>query len=314
MARRRLPPLNALKAFEAAARRRSVTRAAEELRVTHGAVSHQIRTLEEYIGTPLLERSGNRFTLTAAGEQLLTPLSNGFDMLLGGLVSLDATAIGGEVTLSVPPALTCLWFVKAMSSLLALYPDLRIHLRPSNSPKEVIASDVDLCIRYGDGVWPGRRSDLLAEAILAPVCSPQLLRDGRLESLAQAPLLCGANPSDWDLWLAALQSKNLLNGARHHLGNDLVMTEAAIAGVGIAMGCNVTTRGHLEAGTLIRPFSHSAKSPSSFFLIDAGAHQRRAVVVRVREWILDNFAKSQTSAWPAAAGPAGRKRTPNRRR
>ena len=289
MAARRLPPLNALRAFEAAARRRSISRAAEELGVTHGAVSHQIRTLEAFVGTDLLERAGNRFKLTVAGEQLLAPLSSGFDLLATAVISLDRPSVRGDVTVSAPPALTCLWLVKTVGDLLKQYPDLRLHLRPSNSPKEVIASDVDLCIRYGDGVWPGRRSERLIDTDLFPVCRPDLLASGDIRELAATPLLCAANGHEWDLWLATVPQGSILTGGRHYLGNHLAMIEAAVGGLGLAMGDNVTCQRYLESGALVRPFAESVLAPASFFLIDAGDHERRPAVTAVRQWILKSF-------------------------
>ncbi|MBM6592998.1 LysR substrate-binding domain-containing protein [Microvirga pudoricolor] len=291
MVTRRLPPLNALRAFEAAARRRSISRAAEELGVTHGAVSHQVRTLEEFVGTDLLERAGNRFKLTVAGEQLLSPLSSGFDLLTAAVISLDQPSVRGDVTISAPPALTCLWLVKTVGSLLKQYPDLRLHLRPSNSPKEVIASDVDLCIRYGDGIWPGRRSERLADTELFPVCCAAFRTSRDLGQLADAPLLCAANGHEWDLWLGTVPQGGVLMGGRHYLGNHLAMIEAAVGGVGLAMGDSVTCRRYLEAGILVRPFAESVRAPDSFFLIDAGDHERRPAVTAVRRWILESFSR-----------------------
>jgi LysR family glycine cleavage system transcriptional activator len=297
MASRRLPPLNALRAFEAAARRRSISRAAEELGVTHGAVSHQIRLLESFVGTELLERAGNRFKLTVAGEQLLAPLSSGFDMLMSAVISLDTPSVRGDVTVSAPPALTCLWLVKTVGELLRRHPDLRLHLRPSNSPKEVIASDVDLCIRYGDGIWSGRRSERLTDTDLFPVCSPDLFKSGNIQDLAHTFLLCAANGHEWDLWLAAVPQGSVLMGGRHYLGNHLAMIEAATGGLGLAMGDSVTCWRYLETGALVRPFPESVRAPASF-LIDAGEHERRPAVTAVRQWIRESF--GQAVITPAA--------------
>lgn len=294
MSSRRLPPLNALRAFEAAARRKSISRAAEELGVTHGAISHQLRALEAFLGTDLLERAGNRFKLTLTGEQLLGPLSSGFDMLMSALISLETPSVRGDVTLSAPPALTCLWIAPNLGQLLQRHPELRLHLRPSNSPKEVIASDVDLCIRYGDGIWPGRRCERLADPDLFPVCSPAVF-DGEMRALAEMPLLCAANGHEWDLWQAAVPQGSILMGGRHFMGNHLAMIEAAVAGVGLAMGDDITCRRYLASGELVRPFKESARAPAAFFLIDAGDHERRPAVMAVRRWMLESFLNNTTS-------------------
>lgn len=287
---RRLPPLNALRAFEVAARRRSITRASEELGVTHGAVSHQIRSLEAFVGVDLLERAGNRFKLTVAGEQLLTPLSAGFDLLMGAVISLDMPTVRGEVTLSAPPALTCLWLVKSVGDLLKRHPDLRLNLRPSNSPKEIIASDVDLCIRYGDGIWPGKRTERLTDTdVFFPVCSPNVYAGTDISELSQLPLLCPANGYEWDLWQSAITKGNVLMGPRQYMGNHLAMIEAAVSGIGIAMGDNVTCQSYLASGALVRPFKESIRAPGSFFLIDAGDHERRPAVTAVRQWLIESF-------------------------
>jgi LysR family glycine cleavage system transcriptional activator len=288
--KRRLPPLNSLRAFEAAARQGSIARAAEELGVTAGAVSHQIKTLESYTGIDLLERSGNSFRLTAAGIQLMGPLQSGLDLFTDAVAGLDRPEVHGDVVVACPPALTVLWLVRRVHCLLLNYKGIRLSLRPSLNRKDVIGSDVDLCIRYGDPIWPGRRATLLSEVYLFPVCSAEVATKLQFhEDLKDLPALCPDSSDEWDLWLSTVVGQDL-PGIRHFMGSSLAMVETAKTGLGVAMGDNITCKSYLESGELVAPFSERVRSPLSFYLIESGDEKKRSAVNMVREWILEEFA------------------------
>lgn len=284
--RSRLPPLGSLRAFEATARQGSITRAAEELGVTHSAVSHQLKTLEAHTGVSLLERTGNSFTLTPAGIRSMTSLQAGFDLLADAIANLETPGVRGDVVLSCPPALTALWLVRNIGPFLQEYPGIRLSLRSSPHWKAVIGSDVDLCIRYGSGIWDNRRTTLLSEVNLFPVCSPSVAAGlHNPVSLRGVPLLCAMDDSDWDSWLSSVKLSDLPR-KRHYMGNDFAMIEASVNGLGMAIGDSVTCRHYLESGMLVAPFKEHRKSNSSFYLIEKSAIGKRNAVIVVRDWII----------------------------
>jgi LysR family glycine cleavage system transcriptional activator len=293
---RRLPPLNSLRAFEATARQGSITRAAEELGVTQSAISHQIKTLESYAGLMLLDRRGNSFSLTPAGLRITSSLSSGFDMIADAMANLDSFEVRGEVIVSCPPAMTALWLVKAVGPFLLGHPGIRLGLRSSTQWKAVIGSDVDLCIRYGSGVWENRRTTLLSDADLFPVCSPTVAATLRKPAdLMNVPLLYALDDSEWDSWLSSV-GVNELPRMRHYMGNDFAMIETAVNGFGVAIGDDITCRHYLDVGSLVAPFEEHKKSNSSFYLIERSSREKKPAVICVRDWIIESFAKLKSEA------------------
>lgn len=291
---RRLPPLNSLRAFEAAARHRSITRAAEELGVTQSAVSHHVRTLEDLTGVTLLDRRGNSFSLTAAGLRTLGLLSGGFNLIADAIASLETPDVSGEVVVSCPPALTALWLVKNIGQFLIQHPGIRLGMRSSTEWNAVIGSDVDLCIRYGDGIWQNRRTSLLSKVDLFPVCSPEIAAGiNSYADLQNAPLLYAADDSEWNGWLSSAQI-NTRPLIRHYMGNDFTTIEAAVNGFGVAIGDSVTCQHYLRSGALVAPFDHRHRSGYSFHLIERANSSNKIAVARVRDWIVSCFANGLT--------------------
>lgn len=294
-AHRRLPPLNSLRAFEATARQGSITRAAEELGVTQSAVSHQIKTLETFTGTALLARRGNRFTLTPAGLRTMNLLSEGFDLIADAVANFNSPEIRGEVVISCPPAMTALWLIKALTPFLATHPELRIGLRSSIEWKAVIGSDVDLCIRYGNGVWKNHRTILLSEVELFPVCSPMVAAGLHSpHDLHSVPLLYAHDDNDWETWFSSVRMNDLPR-IKHYMGNDFTTIETAAHGFGVAMGDDMTCRYYLDRGILVQPFQERKRSNRSFYLIERNRPSRNIAIKTVKEWILRNFNKEAGS-------------------
>ena len=292
---RRLPPLNSLRAFETAARHGSITRAAEELGVTQSAVSHQIRALECFTGVALLDRRGNSFTLTSAGLRAMDSLGTGFELIADAVANLDTSDISGEVIVSCPPALTALWLVKNIRGFLLNYPGIRLNLRSSTQWGAVIGADVDLCIRYGNGVWDNRRTILLGEVDLFPVCSPLIAPTLQKPTDLENTALLYANDNDeWSAWLTLMKLNNMPH-TRHYLGNDLAMIEAAVNSIGVAIGDSVTCRNYLETGVLVAPFAETKRSSSGFYLIEKVNVKRKVAVNCVRDWIVELFTNGTPS-------------------
>ncbi len=290
---RRIPPLNALKAFDAAARHLSFSLAAQEIGVTHGAISHQIRSLEDILGVKLFVRQGSRMKLTEEGVALHDPVGRAFDLFATATTRLSSSVVRGEVVISMPPSLSCLWLVQQLREFLLRYPELTLRLVPSSDDREVRSSDVDFCIRYGDGAWPSRQVELLAETYLFPVCSPLLLNEKlsmrKVDDLKNTTLLCSDEGHEWDLWLAGAGKPRLITGPRHHLGNALIAVEMCASGYGVALGDNINANRYLAEGRLIRPFGNAIKVPESFYLISRPEALNKPAIVLIQEWIKLQF-------------------------
>ena len=170
----RLPPLNPLRAFEATARLGSVSAAARELRVTHGAVSHQLKALEESLNTALFERGGKRMKLTSAGALLLPAVTQAFSGIAAATAQMQRPATRGSLSITCVPALLSFWIVPRLSSFTDQYPDLTLKLAASNDPRHLHSSEVDVCVLYGDGNWPDVWTRLWSNLQLFPVASPTL--------------------------------------------------------------------------------------------------------------------------------------------
>ena len=176
---RRLPPLNALKAFEAAARHESFTRAAEELFVTQGAVSHQVKALEEELGVKLFNRERQRLVITEAGRQYLTILRDAFDRIALGTERLLERQSSGALTVSTSPDFAAKWLVNRLGRFAEEYPSIDLRVSATLHHVDFAREEVDLAVRHGDGNWPGLETVQLSAEKLFAVCSPKLLSGRR---------------------------------------------------------------------------------------------------------------------------------------
>ncbi|MDX1514041.1 MAG: transcriptional regulator GcvA, partial [Gammaproteobacteria bacterium] len=204
---RKLPPLNALRAFEAAARHLSFTRAAEELHVTQAAVSHQVKSLEEYLGIKLFRRFNRSLLLTDEGQAYLPTMTKAFDLMSDATSRLVKKDPAGPLTVSVLPSFAARWLVPRLGRFRRAHPEIDLRIDPATQLVDFGRGDVDVGIRYGRGEYPGLRSDRLMEEDIFPVCSPALL-DGEHplkdpEDLAHHTLLHDDGHGDWRTWLLA---------------------------------------------------------------------------------------------------------------
>ena len=287
--RTRVPPLSSLRAFEATARQGSMTRAAAELGVTQSAISHQVRNLESITNVRLLERRGNRFTLTQAGLQAMNALGEGFEVLANAVSNIGAKVISGDVVLSCPPALTSLWLVRNIGTFFSDNAGIRLRLRSSTQWDDVISADTDLCIRYGSGVLRHRQTTLLSKVDLFPVCSPSIAASmGDVRDLLSTPLLYAREDTEWTSWFASAGVSGFPTRC-HYMDNNLAAIESSVGGCGVAMGDNVKCRHFLNAGLLVAPFDTKYRSKSAFFLIQSLSQRNKLAVSCMRDWIISSF-------------------------
>lgn len=255
---RRLPPLSAIRAFEAAARHESFKRAAAELGVTPTAISHQVRALEAHTGLALFERRARKVVLTPAGAELHPVLRDGFDAFDAVFERLTRTPVRRHVTISATVAFTARWLVPRVAAFQRLHPDIDLQLQASDEVGDLSRNGVDLAIRYGRGPYPGFAAEVLFADTFAPVANP-LLNVTAPDALGSVPLIAfqwrrphPANPT-WERWFEAA-------GLRAPPGPALVFSDeshaiqSAVAGQGIALVSLALVADELAAGRLVQPF------------------------------------------------------------
>ena len=305
---RRLPPLNALRAFEAAARHLSFTRAASELHVTQTAISHQIRALEERLGVRLFRRLPRGLLLTEEAQRYLPPIRDAFDQI--ALATERLTAVGGSATLtvSVLPSFATKWLVPRLGRFRAAHPDLDLRISASSQLVDFARDDVDVGIRMGRGTYPGLRVERLFGESLVPVCSPQLLEGAqplrRPEDLRHHLLLHDEDYAGWELWLG-LAGVEGVDARRGPIFTDSGMVvQAAAEGQGVALARRLLAAGDLAAGRLIQPFDVSIPHDLAYYLVCPEATAEQPKIAAFRGWLMAEAASGGDGPDRGARGVA----------
>lgn len=284
---RRLPPLSALRAFEAAARLGSFKRAADELAVTPTAISHQIRALEAHTGLVLFVRQVRKVALTEAGLALYPVLRDGFDAFEAAFDRLLQAHRRTRVTISATNAFTAKWLVPRVASFHQLHPGIDLQLHASDAPVDMVHSDVDIAIRYGRGPYPGLRAEPMFADHYAPVVNPRL---GIMspDALAHAPLIHFAwqaslpfNPT-WENWFAQTGLPPPAERGHLHLSDEGHAIQAAVAGQGVALLSLALVAGELAAGHLVQPFGPTIAGHTYHLVLRAGPD---ASVLAAADWL-----------------------------
>lgn len=266
----RIPPLNALKAFEAAARRLNITRAAEELSVTPGAISQQIRILEQHAGAPLFHREGRQIALTELGAELYPLLHDGFDYLKRAGDLLYRPNRRHALAISVPPSFAAKWLAPRIARFSAAHPEVEVWMSADMRLADVGGGRVDVAVRYGRGDYVGVRSERLLSADVTPVCSPTLLAGAhplkRPADLAHHTLI-HLRPGeleeprpDWPAWLSSRNLAQIDASAGPRFDQTALAIEAAAHGQGVALAPYAFVADDLASGRLVAPFADGALS------------------------------------------------------
>lgn len=294
----RLPPLNPLRAFEAAARRGSITAAARELKVTHGAISHQIKSLEETLKATLFERGGKRLRLTPQGALLLPAVTTAFDGIASATALLNRPTTSGNLRISCVPALLSLWLIPRMHTFSEQYPDISLTLTSNNDPTLLHSPDIDVAILYGPGGWKDCWSRLWSTLDLFPVVSPLLLNSRPLRSirdLREHVLLHGDDGREWNTWLAAADQLDMPRAREHFMSDARLSTEAARYGQGVALGDSITASSLIASGELIIPFDLAVPASDAFYVASRN-EVRAAPIVRVFiDWLFSTIEAEEAS-------------------
>jgi len=292
----RLPPLPPLRAFEAAARRLSFTRAAEELHVTQGAVSQQVKQLEEYLGFALFRRLPRRLALTSEGRAFHEVVAVALRDIADKAESLKAMRGNDPVTVSVVPSFAAKWLIPRLTEFRRANPDIAVRVDADPRAVDLRAGEVDVAVRFTARPPTGLHAVELFRDRVFPVCSPDLVRDGRaprsLEDLGDVVLLhdnaaiWDESASDWDYWLKAVGAQGI--DARSGPGftqGDMVL-QAAILGDGVALTRSSLAELDLASGRLVRPLATSIPCPWAHYLVCLEDALKRPAVAKVHEWLL----------------------------
>ena len=289
----RLPSLNGLRAFEAAARHLSFTLAASELNVTQTAISHQIRRLEEELGIRLFVRQNRALALTAEARDYLPGVRAAFNDLRLATDRLLRKDDDKVLTVSTLASLAAKWLLPRLTDFQEHHPGIDVRITTSTSLVDFQRDNVDAAIRYGRGQWPGLRADWLMADELFPVCSPSLLRGDKPlrcpEDLKSHMLLhtSNANSDDWRLWLtAAGQPADIARQPGITFDMIFMTIQAAIDGIGVAMGRTSYVRDDIAKGRLVVPFKIALPADAGFYLVAPEGRREAPKLAAFREWMI----------------------------
>lgn len=289
---RRLPSLNGLRAFEAAARHTSFTAAADELHVTQAAISRMVRLLEERMGTQLFERRPNGLALTAPGKALQPALTAALDAIAGACDQVMAMRNSPVLTLGVGPSFAMRWLIPRLGSFYREHPEIEVRIATGGAINP-FQDDWTCGIRLGDGNWPGYEAEPLFSADLFPVCTPAIAaRLGRPADLRNEVLLQVAHaPEDWPLWLSAagmgLDTRKL--GPR--FDTYAMALQAALDGAGVAVGLGPYVADDISAGRFVAPFPLAVPKGGAWYLVYQSFRREEPGLVAFRAWLRRKFSE-----------------------
>ena len=297
--KRQLAPLNSLRAFEAAARHLSFTKAAEELSVTPAAISQQVKLLEDYFSVKLFKRLTRALILTPPGEAILPILIEGFDKFAQADEILRHRQTDNSLTISVAPGFGAKWLLPRLDLFRSVAPDYEVRIDATEMLVDFNRENVDVSIRYGTGDYPGLISDCLITERIIPVCSPKLLNDKHpLETpqdLQHYTLLHNTwatenkSPTNWQAWLKAAGVERAHSIKGMYFNHNALLLEAAVDGQGVALEDAQIAENDIKSGRLIRLFPNQFNQASRFcyYLVYPKEHLNYPKVAAFRDWILN---------------------------
>jgi LysR family glycine cleavage system transcriptional activator len=296
-----LPSLTGLRAFEAAARLLSFQKAARELSITPTAVSHRIRRLETEIGTALFHRKPRKVTMTDAALLLLPDVQAAFQRLEMAARRLKETSAEGVLTVSTVPSFAVKWLVQRLASFQRDNPGIDVRISTDMALSDFRGDGVDIAIRYGRGNWPGLCVDKLMTEDWHPVCARELVTGtpplGDPADLANHTLLhIAAYPDDWERWLTMAGHAGVRAARNLYFDDTMTALQAAIDGLGVALGRRAFTERDLAAGRLVDPFDIHLPQDTAFYVVAPEHNVALPKVAAFRNWILAEAANGDLTA------------------
>lgn len=294
---RRLPPLNSLKVFEAAARHLSFTRAAEELFVTQAAVSHQIKALEEFLNIKLFRRRNRSLLLTEEGQSYFLDIKDIFGSIAEATDKVLERHEKGALTISLSPSFAIQWLVPRLADFNQQEPDIDVRIKAVDLDEGSLTDDVDVAIYYGRGNWPGLRADKLYQEYLVPLCSPKLLIGKKplmcLADLKMQTLLHDTSRKEWKQFVKQNQIEDVNVNHGPIFSHSAMVLQAAVHGQGVALGNNVLAQPELDAGRLVSPFDEVLVSKNAFYVVCHDKQAESGRIATFRDWMLAKAASEQ---------------------
>jgi len=298
---RKLPPLTTLPAFEAAARHLSFTKAAEELFVTHGAVSRAIKNLEDQLGIMLFERGTRSVQLTAVGEPYARAVREALNQLVAATTVATTRRSDTTLTVSTSGGFAGKWLVPRLYRFHRAHGEIDVRVSTTGVLTNFSGDGIDVAIRYGGGNYRGLTCEFLASEEVSPVCSPRLMAGEHPlrtpEDLRYHTLIRDGYPIDWAAWLESVGVTEVDPNGGLTFDSYTFAIEAAIQGEGVALGRTMLVEGDLAAGRLVRPFEQALKAQASFYLVYPPEAIRQRKVKAFRDWLF-----SEIGDGPLAAG------------
>lgn len=287
---RKLPPLNALRSFEAAARHLSFTKAAEELFVTQAAVSHQVKALEDYLGIALFLRRNRALLLTEAGQGYYLEIRQMFEQLTLATSKIMLASEQGSLTVCVPPGFAILWLVPRLSRFHEQHPEVDVRLKAVDEITGSLTDYVDIAIYYGRGSWTGVKAYRLHKEFLIPVCSPLLLQGPKPlttpADLKKHTLLHDETRNAWREWFELVNEEPPAKKSGPVFSHSALALKAAVHGQGIALANSVLAKPELDSGHLVRVFPQVLPTNDAFFMVCRESQADVGKVARFRDWLL----------------------------
>ena len=300
---RKLPNLAALRAFEAAARHESFSRAAEEIHVTPGAVSHQIRALEEELGLQLFTRNGKRIAVTDSGQRFATSIRKALGEIAASADGLREQSRQQRLVVSSPPSFASRWLAPRLWKFVDRHPGIEVVLQSSSHLNDLARDGIDVGVRFGLGHYPGLKSELVMEDFYYPVTSPHY-RQGRLPSSPQQLRDCTLLRMDglqesWLPWFE-LAGLDLPDPAGGLVTEDSSLTlRAAADGAGVALTRHAIASQEIAAGELVRLFDIALRSDRAYYFVTVPNAPTKPQVRHFREWLEEEIALFRShSRWP----------------
>jgi LysR family glycine cleavage system transcriptional activator len=298
---RTIPPLNPLRVFEAVARLGSLTRAADELHVSQSAVSRQVSLLEDYLDVKLFNREQRGISLTEAGRAYQQEIGPAFARIAVATQNLLVSSRGGPINVRAYTTFAAKWLMRRLPLFHASNPEIEVNLSTNVTPVNFVRENIDLAIQFGDGRWEGASCERLFDDEITPICSPMLLKNAPLKTLEDLKrhrlLHSHYRKSDWPDWLSAVGRPELANHQESMAFSSSILTyQAAMDGLGVAIGQIPLLDQELERGVLICPFEQVVRRPFAYYLLMPRRDSVPKKVSIFRDWLLDEIRQAPASA------------------
>jgi LysR family glycine cleavage system transcriptional activator len=296
---RRIPPLNPLRVFEVVARTENLTTAAEELHVTQSAVSRQIAVLEGYLGVELFRRERYGVVLSRLGRSYAERIIPAFNDIAAATDQLIKGTNQSALRVRTYTTFAAKWLIPRLPSFRQVAPNIEVKISNAVPDVDFDRDPVDIAIQFGDGTWPRVQTDLLFHDEIEPVCSPRYLDENTdhgkspEKMLAKRLLVSHYRRIDWDDWLVATDMSQYAAGAERMSFSSSVLTwQAAINGLGMAIGQNALLTEEFQTGQLVRPFNKPVRREKAYYLVRPKVHRESRKVGLFRDWLIKEVQES----------------------